>query len=283
MSVETFNPTTSARGAETARGQEVTSKTGNLVDRAAYRLLELANKLDRTKASALDTKDAALDQLAVGRAYAEDMGKKAVAGLVAGGELAVGLAVIGGEAIGRSAKQAGEWLEEKNDALTSTIDRGVDRAVSWTTSQVDSAKEAGRNVANTAGNAIGDIVLGVGDVAQTVARRAEQGLYNLDTKITATGERISNGIESGVESVKNFFREKADAAKLRREARRERWAARIARGKEFATTTATKGREVVDSTVEKGTAFAQSARKRGNAALKAAKAAQLVYTANVRS
>ncbi|TAH32370.1 hypothetical protein EYC58_03230 [Candidatus Saccharibacteria bacterium] len=245
----------------TERGTEVSpSGTGNRVLDIAHRIAGFLDRFKLGRQEALENTQEAVER---GRQFLRNTGEKAVSAAIASTEITVGLAILGGEAVGRGVargaqaaaegtRQAGAWLEAKNEAFQDGVDAKVDQAIDWTTGKIDTAKQTAT------------------DTVSYVKEGIVGGIDYAKQKSTEVKESVLDRVEA----VKSFFREKAEAAKTRREARRERWAARITTGKEAATASLERGKE-------KGTEIRAKAQKRGHAAVMAARAAHLVYTANV--
>lgn len=253
MSAETFSPNEAEFRLTTTRGTEVSpSRTGNRIIDAANRV---ANFLDRFKLGRQEAVEHTQDALEQGRQFLQNTGEAAVKAAVAGGEIALGVAILGAEAAGQGlakggqaamegAQKAGAWLETKGNAAQA----GVETAVNWATDKYDAAKQ----------------------LATDTAGYVEEGLRGGVDYTKQKGTELKEAAVDRVEAVKSFFKERAEAAKARREARREKWAARITAGKDAVRGTIERGKE-------KGAEFRAKAQKRGNAALRAVHTARLVY------
>lgn len=177
-------------------------------------------------------------------------------------------------------RERGERFDSFVDSATERLNQGVDVVRSIGSSALSAAGEAGTialGVGVLAGEAIGSGAKQAyeagKDASETGALKVMYGVDAAKDKIETSAltalyaaDSAREKIGSTVESVKMKLSERAEAAKLRREGRRAKWAAR----KEAALD---RGREVIDSTIEQKDRLARKAatiRAAGSAAVTAA-------------
>lgn len=273
MSAEAITNSTGAefraRPAQTTeRGTEVApSRTGNRILDAANRV---ANFLDRFKVGRQETRESAQEAAERSRQFVRETGEKAAKIAITSGEIALGVAVMGIETTGRTAVKVGHAVERGAQAVGNKVTEIADYAEEGLVGGIDYLSQKGDAAVEWTAGKISDAKRVSSETVGYVKEGVLGGIDFAKQKGTDAKEAALDKIEA----VKSFFKEKAEAAKTRRDERRARWATRITASKEAATAT-------LERSKEKGTEFRVKAQKRGHAAVMAARAARIVYSANV--